>query len=76
MRKCAAAFGVDQTDQADFLHQREMAKLLGAWRQARTQREVKLTVDATAEAHREPVSMLSMDWYSLMAQSIHSQVRC
>ena len=30
MRKCAAAFGIDQSDQADFPHQREMAKLLGA----------------------------------------------
>ena len=32
MRKCAAAFGIDQSDQADFPHEREMAKLLGAWR--------------------------------------------
>ena len=68
MRKCAAAFGIDQSDQADFIHQREMAKLLGASRQARTQREVKLTVDATAKAHGEPVSMLAMDWNSLMIQ--------
>ena len=68
MRKCAAAFGIDQSDQADFPHQREMAKLLGAWRQARTQREVKLTVDATAKSHGEPVSMLAMDWNSLMIQ--------
>ena len=68
MRKCADAFGIDQSDQATFPHQREMAKLLGAWRQAKTQREVKLTVDAIAKAHGEPVSVLTMDWNSLMTQ--------
>ena len=68
MLKCAAAFGIHQSDHSDFPRQREMAMLLGAWRQARTQSEVKLTVDATAKAHGEPVSMLAMDWNSLMTQ--------
>ena len=31
-------------------------------------RKVKLTVDATAKAHGEPVSMLAMDWNSLRIQ--------
>ena len=31
MRKCAAAVGIGQSDQADFPLQREMAKLLRAW---------------------------------------------
>ena len=75
MRKCTAAFGIDQSDQADFLRQSEMTKLLGAWRQARTQREVKLIVDATAKAHGEPVSMLAMDWNSL-DDPIQSQIWC
>ena len=70
MRKCAAAFGIDQSDDADFPHQREMAKLLGAWRTARTQNDVKLNVDAAAKAHGEPVAMLAMDWNSLMVQFI------
>ena len=30
MRKCGAAFGIDQAEDAAFSHQREMAKLLGA----------------------------------------------
>ena len=68
MRKCAAAFGIDQSDDADFPHQREMAKLLGAWRTARTQNEVKLNVDAAAKAHGEPIAILAMDWNSLMVQ--------
>ena len=68
MRKCAAAFGIDQSDQADFPRQREMAKLLGAWRQARTQREVKIPVDATVKAHGKPTATLAVNWNSLMVQ--------
>ena len=75
MRKCAVASGIDQSDQAAFPHQREVAKLLGACRQARTQREVKLTVDVTAKAHGEPVSMLAMDW-NCLDDPIQSQVWC
>ena len=30
LRKCAKAFGIDTTDEAEFPHQREMAKLIGA----------------------------------------------
>ena len=43
-------------------------KLLGAWRQAKTQHEVNITVDAAAKAHGEPIAMLATDWNSLMVQ--------
>ena len=66
LRKCAKAFGIDTTDEAEFPHQREMAKLIGAWRQAKAQNEVKTAADPAARAHGEPVTILSMDWNSLM----------
>ena len=66
LRKCAKAFGFDTTDEAEFPHQREMAKLIGARRQAKAQNEVKTAADAAARAHGEPVTILSMDWNSLM----------
>ena len=46
-----------------------MAKFLGAWRQAKTQNEVKINVDAAAKADGEPIAMLAMDWNSFMVQS-------
>ena len=66
LRKCAAAFGIDQSDSADFAHQREMAKLIGAWRQSKALYEVKTSADAAAKAHGEPVTILAVDWNSLM----------
>ena len=66
LRKCAKAFGVDTSEEADFPHQREMAKLIGVWRQANAQSEVKTAPDAGARAHGEPVTILSMNWNSLM----------
>ena len=45
-----------------------MAKLQGAWRQAKTQNEVKITVDAAAKAHGGAISMLTMDGNSLLVQ--------
>ena len=47
-------------------YQREMAKLIGAWRQSKTQSEVEQAADAGARAHGEPVGILAMDWNSLM----------
>ena len=38
--KCARAFGIDRSETADFPRQREMAELIGAWRQAKAQYEV------------------------------------
>ena len=32
LKKRAKAFGVDTSEEAEFPHQREMAKLIGAWR--------------------------------------------
>ena len=43
-----------------------MAKLIGAWRQAKAQCEVKTAVDAAARAHGEPVTILSVDGNSLV----------
>ena len=43
-----------------------MAKLIGAWRQSKTQSDVKQAADAAARAHGEPVGLLAMDWNSLM----------
>ena len=65
MRKCAAAFGIDQSEEAEFHHQREMAKT--PWRLAPSQdleRSDDSTVDAAAKAHGEPIAMLAMDWNS------------
>ena len=39
---------------------------MGAWRRAKTQHEVKITVDADAKAHGEPIAMLAMEWNSFM----------
>ena len=64
--KCAKAFGIDTSDDAEFPHQREMAKVIGVWRQAKAQSEVKTAADAAARAHGEPVTILTMDWNSLM----------
>ena len=66
LRKCSKAFGVD----TEFTHQREMAKLIGAWRQAKAQSEVKTAADAAARAHGEPVTILTMDWNSFMEKSV------
>ena len=66
LMKAGKAFGIDTSEDAEFSHQREMAKFIGAWRQARTQYEVKAVVDAAAKAHAEPVRMLAMDWNSVM----------
>ena len=43
-----------------------LTKLIGAWRQSKTQSEVKQAADAAARAHGEPVGILAMDWNSLM----------
>ena len=59
--KCATAFGIDRSETADFPHQREMAELIVAWRQAKAQYEVNTTADAAAKVHGEPVTVLSMD---------------
>ena len=66
LKKCAKALGIDTSDDAEFPHQREMAKVIGAWRQAKAQIEVKTAADAAARAHGEPVTILTVDWNSLM----------
>ena len=66
LKNCAKAFGIDTSEAAEFPHQREMAKLIDASRQAKTQSEVKAAADAAARAHGDPVTILSMDWNSLM----------
>ena len=63
LKKCAKAFGVDTSEEAECTHQREMAKLIGAWRQAKAQCEVKTAVDAAARAKGEPVTILSLDHF-------------
>ena len=65
-KNCAKAFGIDTSEAAEFPHQREMAKLIGAWRQVKTQSEVKAAADAAARVHGEPVTILSVGWNSLM----------
>ena len=52
----------DTTEETEFSHQREMAKLIGAWRRSKRQSEVKRAADAAARAHGEPVGILAMDW--------------
>ena len=51
LRKCAKAFGIDTSEEAEFPHQREMAKLIGAWHQAKAKSAVRTAGDATARAH-------------------------
>ena len=52
VKKCAKAFGIDASEAAEFPHQREMAKLIGAWRQTKAQCEVKTAADSAARAHK------------------------
>ena len=66
LKKCGKAFGIDASEDAEFSHQSEVATLIGAWRQAKTQSEVKRAADAAARAHGEPVCIFAMDWNSLM----------
>ena len=68
MRKCAAALGIDQSEEAEFHHQREVWQSSWVPGAAKTQDEVKLTVDAAAKAHGDSIAMLTMDWNSLMVQ--------
>ena len=66
LKKSSKTFGIDTSEDAEFSHQREMAKLIGAWSQSKTQSEVKQAADAAARAHGEPVGILAVDWNSLM----------
>ena len=68
LKHCGKAFGIDTSEGTEFSLQRQMAKLMGAWRQAKTQYEVKTAADAAAKAHGEPVTVLAMDWNSLMVK--------
>ena len=51
LKNCAKACGIDTSEAAEFPGQREMAKVIVAWRQAKTQSEVKAAPDAAARAH-------------------------
>ena len=57
------AFGVDPD--ISFAHKKELAKLKKFWNQAKLQADAKQKVDAVAQAHGEPITMLTCDWSSL-----------
>ena len=61
------AFGIDvNADQGAFLHKKEMAKIVAAWKEGRLQSDTKAKLDAVTRAHGEPVSRLPEDWDSVM----------
>ena len=61
------AFGIDvNADQGAFLHKKEMAKIVAAWKEGRLQSDTKAKLDAVTMAHGEPVSRLPEDWDSVM----------
>ena len=63
--KTAKAFDINvETEQ--FVHMREMAKLISAWQQGKVEHETKREVDAICRARGEPVSMLLEDYESLL----------
>ena len=65
LKKTTKAFGIN-AESNDFVHKREMAKLVTAWQQGKIQRETKLKVAAVSRAHGEPVSMLPEDYELLL----------
>ena len=58
------AFGVNP--EKGFVHAREMARIIKAWSNAKTQAETKQHVDNVAKAHGEPTTMLQVDWTTLL----------
>ena len=64
-KTCEQAFGIDPSK--SFLHKRELAKVVKAWKDAKVHADTKVNYDAVARAHGETVSMLAPDWISLLA---------
>ena len=61
------AFGIDvDAEQGAFLHKKEMAKIVAAWKEGCLQSDTKAKLDAVTRAHGEPVSRLLEDWDSIM----------
>ena len=57
LTKSAAAFEI-RVESGEFVHKREMTKLITAWQQGKIEHDTKL-IDAVSRAHGEPVSMLT-----------------
>ena len=66
-KSCEEGFGVDETFEG-FFHKGQLAKIHKAWSVSRIDIEVKLKVDAVARAHGERVTLLAVDWESLVTQ--------
>ena len=62
---CEQAFCIDPSK--SFLHKRELAKVVKAWKDAKVHADTKVNYDAVARAHGETFSMLAPDWISLLA---------
>ena len=65
LTKTAETFGI-KVSSGEFIHKREMAKLIAAWQQGKVDQDTKQKVDAVCKAHGEPISMLPEDYESLL----------
>ena len=75
LTKTATAFGI-RVESVEFVHKREMAKLISAWQQGEIENDTKPKLDATSRAYGEPVSMLPEDYESLLTafKKIHGKI--
>ena len=65
LSKTAETFGINVAS-GEFVHKREMAKLISAWQQGKVDQDTKQKVDAVCKAHGEPVAMLPEEYESLL----------
>ena len=50
-------------------HKREFARVVTAWKTAKVMAETKLLTDAVARAHGVPVTLLPLDWTSILTET-------
>ena len=65
LTKTAETFGI-KVASCEFVHKREMAKLIAAWQQGKVDQDTNQKVDAVRKAHGEPIAMLPEDYESLL----------
>ena len=61
---CKEACHIDPS--LGFKHKRELGRLLTLWNTAKVQRDTKVQIEAVHKAHGEPISMIVLDWSSLI----------
>ena len=65
LTKTAETFRI-KVASGEFVHKREMAKLISAWQQGKVDQDTKQKVDAVCKAHGEPIAMLPEEYESLL----------